>query len=477
MSIVDETACGTRPTAAAARARLGGAAGAHAAPASRRDDLSLEQIRWQEIPVFIVNRNRHAALRQLVEWLKDAGSENVCILDNGSTYKPLLDWYDAMPAGVRLVRFDSNYGPWVFWRKNLHHSLGLPYVVTDSDLVPTDYCPSDLIAKLQQTLCRFPDAQKVGPSLRIDNLHSSYAQAETAYKWESQFWERPIAPGLFSAPVDTTFALYAPGIDFGCDSRNIRMGYPYTLEHTPWLVDDLALTDEERFYRANTSRDYSHWSGANHRSTWVDRSERVQGFEARARVLNLGCGNEYIPGWINLDSRGRKLDQTFPFEQIGSHTLPFEDDSVDGIYMSHSLQRVHDVAALMRELHRVARPGARLFIRVPHGASTLAMSDPRSVRPWFEDSFDNLSVQNSHDPSAGYDWHLQDRTLMVAPDMLALDREEAEVLIRSQRNVVQEMCITLIARKPGHGGSPASELVPTLRLTADPRIEPQFERL
>jgi SAM-dependent methyltransferase len=465
----------TRPTAAALAVMEGGSPTSRVRPGNDPGTQLLADMAWQEIPVFIVNRNRHVALQRLVEWLKDCGTRNVCILDNASTYQPLLDWYGKLPADVRLVRFDANLGPWVFWAKNLHKTLDMPYVVSDSDLVPADFCPPDLIAKLQETLCRFPDAKKVGPSLRIDNLPGSYAQAQTAFKWESQFWEKPVAHGLFSAPIDTTFALYAPSADFTRDMRNIRMGYPYTMEHTPWLVDDSALSHEEQYYRANTSREYSHWSGATQLNSSLDQSERIQGYEQRARVLHLGGGDEHIPGWINVDSQGRKLDFTFAFEQCGGERLPLEDDSVDGVYMSHSLQHVRDAPSLLRELYRVARPDARLFIRVPHGASTNNFADPRSVRPWFEDSFDQLAAPQSRNLMAGFDWQLEDRMLVVSPDMLAIDPIEAETIVRRHRNVVQEMCITLRAVKHGRGADVVAERAPPIRFTADPRLEPKFE--
>lgn len=459
---------GTRPTAAAARATSSVAL-------HQPDVTSVAGMRWQEIPVFIVNRNRYAALRRLVEWLRDCGTENICILDNASTYAPLLDWYGHVPAGVRVERFKENLGPYAFWKNDLHKALDMPYVFTDSDLVPADFCPTDLIAKLQETLCRFPDAQKVAPGLRIDNLSASYGQADMAFKWESQFWERPVAHGLFAAPVDTTFALYAPGADFSCDARNIRMGFPYVLEHTPWLVDEANLTEEERHYRAHTSHDFSHWSGANQLTDKLARTQRIQGFDDRARVLHLGCGDEYIAGWINIDSRGRQLDATFDFEQCGAQRLPLDDNAVDGIYMSHSLQRVLDVPSLMRELYRVARPDAKLFLRVPHGASSASFADPRSLRPWFEDSFEGLAAPASRRAGMDFDWQVEDRTLVVAPAMLALDQAEAESIVRHQRNVVQEMCVTLRAVKPGRDASAVATAPPPVRFTAPARVVPAFE--
>lgn len=421
-------------------------------------------LRWQDIPVFIVNRNRHAALRTLVEWLKDCGTAQVFILDNQSTYAPLLAWYESLPAGVRVQRFGQNHGPYVFWKHGVHKTLATPYVFTDSDLVPASFCPGDLIGKLHETLCAYPDAEKVGPSLRIDNLSTAYGQAGTVFQWESQFWERPLAPGLFSAPVDTTFGLYKARGEFTRDNRNIRLGHPYTMEHTPWYVDEAAMTEEERFYRANTSREFSHWSGAD-TSFKLTQTERIQAFDARPRVLHLGGGDEYIPGWINADSSGRQLDVSFTFERCGSERLPLDDSSIDGIYMPHSLQRVHDVPALMGELRRVARPGARLHLRVPHGASNASFADPRAVRPWFEDSFAGLA------PCPG-GWQVEERTLVVDAELLAEGADAVARAVRRDRNVVRDMCITLRAVAPGQPVPPAAPV----RHVADPRIAPRFER-
>lgn len=442
--------------------------------AADRPVLPLADMRWQDIPVFIVNRNRHAALRRLVEWLKDCGSEQVVILDNQSTYAPLLAWYDRLPPGVQVQRFDRNLGPYAFWKHGLHRTLGLPYVFTDSDLVPADFCPPDLIDRLRETLCRHPDAGKAGPSLRIDNLPACYPQAEMVYRWESQFWEQPVAHRLYAAPLDTTFALYPAGVDFTRDERNLRLGHPYTLEHTPWYVDEAALSQEELHYRAHTSREFSHWSGANPLTDRLARSERLTGFDQRPAVLHLGGGDEHIPGWINADSCGRLLDVAFDVEQCGGQRLPIDDGALDGIYMSHALQRVLDLPALLRELYRVARPGALWALRLPHGAANAAWADPRNLRPWFEDSFDAFAAP-LQPAGCGWDWQLEQRTLVVAPEVLALGQAGAEAAVRSQRNLVQEMWVTLRAVKPGRDGRAPVER-PAIRFCTPQRLPVRFTR-
>lgn len=47
--------------------------------------------------IFIVNRNRHEAMVRLVDWLRAGGTRRIVILDNASTYPPLLQYYDALP--------------------------------------------------------------------------------------------------------------------------------------------------------------------------------------------------------------------------------------------------------------------------------------------------------------------------------------------------------------------------------------------
>ena len=181
---------------------------------------------WRDIPVFIVNRNRLHALQRLVQWLLDTGTRRVVILDNASNYAPLLQWYQALPSGANVLQLPDNHGPYVLWQQGVHRVLDTPYVLTDSDVVPASFCPADLIGTLLAQLERFPDAKKVGPALRIDNLPDHYAEADTVRKWESQFWERPVAPGVFAAPIDTTFALYPPRAEFSNEPCNLRLGHP-----------------------------------------------------------------------------------------------------------------------------------------------------------------------------------------------------------------------------------------------------------
>ena len=445
-------------------------------------------IDWRDVPVFIVNRNRLGALRQLVDWLCAAGTRRVVILDNASDYTPLLAYYAELPPAARVMLLPENHGPYVLWKQGVHKVLDTPYVVTDSDVVPAGFCPHDLIDALLAQLQRHPDARKVGAALRIDNLPDSYGEADTVRKWESQFWEHPVAPGVFAAPVDTTFAIYPAFGEFSNDAGNLRLGHPYIAEHTPWYVDEAALSAEERYYRDHTSATFSNWSVAK-KDSWVRKSERVAGFEQRARVLHIDGGREYIPGWINAGvgvgpggvagvidegAAAGHFDIAFDATRAREQRLPLTDDSLDGLHLSHVLEGVRDAQALFEELYRVAKPNAKLFIRVAYGARGNAWQDPAQQRAWTEGSFAHFGQpgQPAHTSYRG-DWQLDSVSLVASPGEAGAHPEPL-----GDSRQVSELIVVLHAVKPARtrlGLHPVPQITPTL--IGDERVDPAFPAL
>src|SRR5690349_12976501 len=91
---------------------------------------------------------------------------------------------------------------------------------------------------------------------------------------------------------------------------------------------------------------------------------------AGAQKLNLGCGTDIRPGWINVDSSKLPgVDLAANLDDCGRTPLPLADDTIDEFYCSHVLEHLRDALGFMQELHRVARPDAIATIRVPYGSS------------------------------------------------------------------------------------------------------------
>lgn len=91
------------------------------------------------------------------------------------------------------------------------------------------------------------------------------------------------------------------------------------------------------------------------------------------RRLNLGCGHDVRPGYVNLDV------VEFPgvdvVHDLNVLPLPFDDSEFDEILCSNVLEHV-DYVPLLGELHRILRPRGRIRIGVPHFTSRILWIDP-----------------------------------------------------------------------------------------------------
>ena len=216
-------------------------------------------------------------LAQLLEWLGRAGHRNIVILDNRSTYPPLLRFFERL-SGVRLVRLADNLGHMALWRSGALTQLGIetPFVYTDPDIVPDAGCPLDAVDHFARLLLRHGGPAKVGFGLKIDDLPDHYRHKQEVIDWESQYWAaaRQIRPGEYWAQIDTTFALHTPQAPY--DVPGIRTGPPYVARHLAWYADSADPDEEERYYRAHASPSVTTWTGAALREEMTAKIRRLR---------------------------------------------------------------------------------------------------------------------------------------------------------------------------------------------------------
>jgi hypothetical protein len=211
-----------------------------------------------EVRVVINSYNRLEYLERQLAWLEDAGFRRILILDNASSYPPLLEFYRRTKHEV--VPLGENLGPYALWKHPIFHRIRTDYYVyTDPDIVAADTCPKDFLAFFFETLARHPLYEEVGFGLRVDDLPACYEKRAQVKAWESQFWEKPYAQHLYEATVDTTFALYRPYAAGGYWARALRTAGPYQAHHLPWYEDSRNPSEEELYYRAHLTRGSSHW--------------------------------------------------------------------------------------------------------------------------------------------------------------------------------------------------------------------------
>jgi hypothetical protein len=218
---------------------------------------------YRMIPIVINNFNRLTFLKMLVEALERRGYTNIYIIDNASTYPPLLDYYAGTPYTV--FRLKENTGYLALWKTGIYKQFrNRFFVYTDSDVVPVDECPDDFMARFLDLMHRYPRASKVGFSLKIDDLPDTFSKKEQVVLHESQFWMRPLEKDVYRAAIDTTFALYRPNVKGKAYFHDftIRTGGALTAHHLPWYNDDANLSEEERYYIEHTKTS-THWTALN----------------------------------------------------------------------------------------------------------------------------------------------------------------------------------------------------------------------
>lgn len=167
--------------------------------------------------------------------------------------------------------------------------------------------------------------------------------------------------------------------------------------------------------------------------------------------LNLGCGRNIIEGWINIDwAKLPGIDIVADLNQCATQPLPFADDQVDEMLLSHVIEHLPNTLPLMQELHRIAKPGARAWVRVPHGGSDDAWEDPTHVRAYFVGSFGYFSQPYYWRADYGYrgDWQPLNITLRVPEKFRGVPHDELMDRIYNGRNMVNEIVAELEAIKP-----------------------------
>jgi hypothetical protein len=214
---------------------------------------------FKSIPIIINNRNRLTYLLQLISWLEKNGYYNIYIIDNNSTFEPLLNFYKS--SQYKIYYLSENVGHLSLWKTGIIKDFEKNYYVyTDPDLVPVNNCPDDILEHFYKILNKYPNIEKVGFGLKIDDLPDYYIDKNRVIEWESKFWKNKIADDLYSADIDTTFALYKPFTN-GCHyvQNAFRTGGPYQLHHLPWYEDSQNETNENLFYKTNVKKGSSHW--------------------------------------------------------------------------------------------------------------------------------------------------------------------------------------------------------------------------
>lgn len=193
---------------------------------------------------------------------------------------------------------------------------------------------------------------------------------------------------------------------------------------------------------------------------------------------NLGCGNDYKYGWVNVD----KYADARPDYVMDLEVFPWsiEDDTADEVLLSHVLEHLggHSDVFLnvMKEIYRISKAGAKINIRVPDPRHDDYFSDPTHQRPVIPSLFQPLDLALNENwqsrglpgtPLAKYlkidfaqasiTQYLDERWLS-AWKAGTIDEAALALAARGSNNVVQWSEIVLEAKKPFSPGRSLASL-------------------
>jgi glycosyltransferase involved in cell wall biosynthesis len=196
---------------------------------------------------------------------------------------------------------------------------------------------------------------------------------------------------------------------------------------------------------------------------WLARWVPGLGARATPAKLNLGCGHRRPLTMTNVDVRADvDADLVHDLERT---PWPFPADYAEEVWFEKSLEHMGaDFAtfqAMMAELYRVCRAGARVVITAKHPWTNGFVHDPtcvRAVSPVVMSVFDAATALGAApEPVAaklGVDFEVVERTVNLEEPYRTrflsgqLSPEEATRLSETTMNVCSDFRIELVARKP-----------------------------
>lgn len=227
------------------------------------------------IPLVINSYNQFYYLRNFIDTFRKNGFTNIYVIDNYSTYPPLLDYYKYLQEQkiATVFFYEYNFGPHYFFVKKLYRALfeGCPFLYSDPDLHYTAIADNFLsrIFEISRTFKAF----KVGSALTLPD-HSQMKNPQHRFniggvtysllEWESRFWEEKVHEDVYIAQIDTTLHLfntefYSEKIHSFDLITGLRVAGPgFEAVHLPWFLWDPCPSEELEYYQRGAR--FSNWT-------------------------------------------------------------------------------------------------------------------------------------------------------------------------------------------------------------------------
>jgi SAM-dependent methyltransferase len=163
--------------------------------------------------------------------------------------------------------------------------------------------------------------------------------------------------------------------------------------------------------------------------------------------LNLGTARNHEPGFLSLDKSDKVgADVVWDLERV---PLPFADATFDVILGAHVFEHIAALVPLVRDLHRITKPGGYLISVTPYVSSNDATANPFHLRAFDEHTWgyfnQGLYARDDHagsgDFGIDFTWRVEETTLVPYPEFV--NDPELDVKRRHLRNVIREVHVVM----------------------------------
>jgi predicted SAM-dependent methyltransferase len=90
--------------------------------------------------------------------------------------------------------------------------------------------------------------------------------------------------------------------------------------------------------------------------------------------IDLGCGSSCRPGYVGVDRLA--LSGVKVVHDLDVLPYPFDNNSVEEIWIDNVLEHLKNPLQVMEEVHRITKAGAKITVAVPYFRSFYATIDP-----------------------------------------------------------------------------------------------------
>jgi predicted SAM-dependent methyltransferase len=176
------------------------------------------------------------------------------------------------------------------------------------------------------------------------------------------------------------------------------------------------------------------------------------GIKQKLIKLDIGCGASKKEGFIGVDIL--KFEGVDIVHDLSKFPYPFEENSIDEIWMDNVLEHIENPILVMNEIYRICSNEARITISVPYFRSFYSIIDP-THRNYF-----GVSWFNYFDPSHVFNQRYKYTDARFSIDRIQFDREWLE-----NCGFWHRMLISYAEKNPSLYESKISHLLPLNSLT------------